>query len=111
MEGRTPLRVDVDHDVETARSLLRVPASATPADVERCFRRLARELHPDQGGDAESFRVLLQAREILQAPRPDAAGRRPPLIVVHRDPWWRGLLQALGHYIKRRPYPPPSRVN
>ncbi|HVM12822.1 MAG TPA: J domain-containing protein [Egibacteraceae bacterium] len=94
---------------ETARLLLRLPATATSDDVERAFRRQARELHPDRGGDPESFRRLLQARALLQEPAP-GTDRRAPLIVVHRAPWWGRLARLLLDLVERRRNPPPPRV-
>lgn len=95
---------------ETARRLLQVPTTARRDDVERSFRRLARELHPDRGGDTESFRRLVQARAVLQGSG-HPAGRREPVIVVHRGPWWRRLAGALLGYIQRRRDLPPPRVS
>ncbi|MDP8930309.1 MAG: J domain-containing protein [Actinomycetota bacterium] len=95
---------------ETARLLLQLPPTATPADVEGSFRRLAHQLHPDRGGDAESFRLLMQARLLLHTSPSESRRRRTPLIVVHRGPWWRRLVHALRAYIERRCNPPPPRV-
>ena len=38
---------------------------ATDAELRRAFRRQARRLHPDMGGDARSFRRLVSAHNIL----------------------------------------------
>jgi hypothetical protein len=95
---------------ETARSLLQLPATATPDDVERAFRRLAQERHPDHGGEAESFCRLLQARAVLHDAGLPPSQLRAPVIVVHRGPWWRRLRRALLHCVYRRRNPPPSRV-
>ncbi len=96
---------------DTARSLLQLPSTASSRDVERSFRRLARTLHPDHGGDTESFRQLVQARAVLLGGVPGAGGRRAPLIVVHRSPWWKRLPRGLLDYIQRRRNPPPPRVS
>lgn len=96
---------------DTARSLLQLSTTATPRDVERSFRRLARERHPDHGGDVESFRRLLQARAVLHAPGGGSPRRRPPVIVVHRGPWWRQLARALLDVVERHRNPPPPRVS
>lgn len=84
---------------ETARSLLRVPATASSDDVDRAFRRLAHGRHPDRGGEAEDFRLLLQARAVLHAGR--SKSPHAPLIVVHRGPWWQRLLRALHRSLGR----------
>lgn len=62
---------------------------ATPEQVKRAYRRLARKHHPDAGGDGEAFRRVQEAYETLADPesrraydRTSAAGRsrgaRPP---------------------------------
>lgn len=88
-----------------ARRALGVPSEATPREVDRAFRRLARQLHPDHGGDVACFRELVHARAVLQ----DATGggSRPPLVVVHRKTWWRRLISALADLVGRQPPPPP----
>ncbi len=96
---------------DTARRLLQLPSAASSRDVEHSFRRLARKLHPDHGGDTESFRLLLQARAVLHGGVPGTEGRRAPLIIVHRGPWWRRLPCGLLRYIQRRRNPPPPRVS
>ena len=52
--------------------LLGVSRSATPDEIKRAFRRLARELHPDTGhGDAEAearFKQVAHAYEVLSDP-------------------------------------------
>lgn len=48
------------------------PASAGNAQVVRAaFRRLSRFAHPDQGGTAEAFQRLVDARDALLAPAPE----------------------------------------
>lgn len=96
---------------ETARRLLQLPSTATPTDVDRSFRRLACVLHPDRGGDTDTFRRLLQARMVLHEVQSDTRTPRPPLIVVHRGPWWRRLTRALCDAVQRRRDPPSPRVS
>ncbi len=96
---------------DTARWLLQLPSTATSRDVERSFRRLASKLHPDRGGDPESFRQLLQARAVLHGGVHGTGGRRAPPIIVHRRPWWRRLPGELLDYVQRRRNPPPPRVS
>ena len=45
--------------------MLAVASTADAADVKRAYRRLAREHHPDHGGDPELFHELQQAFECL----------------------------------------------
>lgn len=39
-----------------------VPEKATVEDVNREFRKLALQYHPDKGGDAERFRIIMEAK-------------------------------------------------
>ena len=48
-----------------ALTVLALPADADDDAVKRAYRRLARELHPDAGGDVEAFRDLQLAYERL----------------------------------------------
>ena len=36
---------------------------ATVSDVKQAFRRLAKKTHPDVGGDAEEFKLIMGAYE------------------------------------------------
>ncbi len=95
---------------DTARRLLELSTTATTTDVDRSFRRLARVLHPDRGGDTEVFRRLVQARAVLRDPERNAEHPRVPRIVVHRGPWWRVVTRALVDVVTRRRRPSPPRV-
>ncbi len=57
---------------------LGVPRDAPPKDIEKAYKRRARDLHPDRGGDPEKFRELKLAYDILRNParraRYDATG-------------------------------------
>lgn len=44
---------------------LGLPRTATDAEARTAYKKLAREHHPDKGGDAEKFKVINQANEIL----------------------------------------------
>jgi hypothetical protein len=77
--------------LEQARALLGVGEDYTKADVVRAFRRAAMKAHPDQGGTAEMFRVLVEARDRLlaalgtSAPPPKAPDYAPKGVqVVYR---------------------------
>ncbi|WP_345480394.1 J domain-containing protein [Amnibacterium soli] len=64
-----------------AAALLGVPATATPAEVQRAYLRAARTTHPDLLPDsdeagrrsaAEAFDRLTRARDVLLEPAPPA---------------------------------------
>ena len=38
-----------------------------PSDLQVAYRRAAKNLHPDQGGDLVAFQTLQRARDILSA--------------------------------------------
>jgi molecular chaperone DnaJ len=45
--------------------VLGVKKDATPEDIKKAFRRLARKHHPDAGGSEEKFKELNEAYEVL----------------------------------------------
>jgi molecular chaperone DnaJ len=48
--------------------ILGIGRNATDDDIKRAYRRRARELHPDTGGDQEAFKELTAAYEVLRNP-------------------------------------------
>jgi molecular chaperone DnaJ len=64
--------------------ILGVQPTATEEEIKKAYRKKAMENHPDKGGDAEEFKKVLDAYEILtgkkQEPRPEQQnpfGRNP----------------------------------
>jgi curved DNA-binding protein CbpA len=49
-------------------ALLGVKRDASPAELNKAFRKKAKELHPDNGGDEEVFKELGQAIRVLRDP-------------------------------------------
>lgn len=49
------------------RGVLGLRGRVGAADIDRAYRRLAREAHPDAGGDPERFRALTAARQAAMA--------------------------------------------
>jgi hypothetical protein len=59
--------------------LLGVPEDYSREDVITAFRRKAKAAHPDAGGTAEMFRVLVEARDrLLAALGTSAPPPKPP---------------------------------
>ena len=46
-----------------ALAVLKLDSGATEQAIDRAYRRLALELHPDKGGDHHAFLILYDARE------------------------------------------------
>lgn len=66
--------------LESRAAALAVLGLADPVDaqvVRRRYRELAMRLHPDRGGDAESFSRLMSARQLLERGGGHGAFRRP----------------------------------
>ena len=49
--------------------VLGISRDASFEEVKRAYRRLVMEHHPDRGGDAEVFKVIQAAYEILESRR------------------------------------------
>ncbi len=64
-----------DHQFCDYYELLQVSPNADPDTIRRIFKHLAKKCHPDlnNGGDAELFRQLLKAHEVLTDPEARAA--------------------------------------
>jgi curved DNA-binding protein CbpA len=51
-----------------AYAVLGLYPQATDEEVKRTFHRLAKQHHPDAGGDGEAYRLISQAYAILRDP-------------------------------------------
>jgi hypothetical protein len=70
------------------RAVLGLPFDATRGEAQRAFRHLAKQTHPDAGGDAAAFRAVAGAWADLGpllppdprpvAPSPHVLAYRPP---------------------------------
>jgi molecular chaperone DnaJ len=49
--------------------ILGVTADASDEEIKRSYRRKARQLHPDAGGDGDGFKELTTAYEVLKNPQ------------------------------------------
>ncbi len=75
------IRPDDAHSRHAALATLGLDTTANTGDIKRAYRRLAREHHPDVGGDRELFDRLSRAYAALldqPAPEPPAVARGRP---------------------------------
>lgn len=81
----------MDHQAAARR--LQVDLDAGPHGVEHAFRRLARQHHPDAGGDPTTFLGLVEARDVLLRWYKRSAGQSEVVITSKWDRWTAGLQQ------------------
>jgi len=55
--------------MKTPWEILEIPQSATPEEIKAAYRKLAKDNHPDVGGDHDKFLEIKQAYETLTAPQ------------------------------------------
>jgi hypothetical protein len=61
------------------RAVLGLPLDATKGEAQRAFRRLAKQTHPDAGGNAADFRAVQSAWSQLSTSLPPSAPARQPV--------------------------------
>lgn len=91
---------------------LGIPKSASPAEIKRAYRRLARQYHPDVTGDdrasTERFKEITEAYEVLSDPRRrraydmfgSASGAPRPAGTPEPDPF-AGFAEAVADVLRR----------
>jgi DnaJ-domain-containing protein 1 len=55
---------------QQALAVLGLPPNATPEQIKRRYRALAKRYHPDRGGDARQMQRIIAAYEILTHEQP-----------------------------------------
>jgi len=78
--------------------VLGVARDATPDEIKKAYRRLARELHPDvnPGADAsERFKLVTHAYDVLSDADQRAEENDPPLKALLKEPAEIALLEEL----------------
>jgi len=88
-------------DGTSARAALGLPPDASRYDVKRAFRSLAKQSHPDRGGDRATFEHLTRAYDIACASAMVQPREHPFLIP-------RLAVTAWAAPIPRRPSRPSS---
>lgn len=63
MSNANPARAMVQR--QQALAVLGLPSSATPDDIKRRYRQLAKRYHPDLGGDQREMQRIVAAYEYL----------------------------------------------
>lgn len=70
-----------------ALTALGLPPTATPDEVERAYRELAKQAHPDRGGNVEQFKRLqaIYEQAKLQAARRGSSAQKPQAAATAGD--------------------------
>ncbi|MGH9138784.1 MAG: J domain-containing protein [Acidimicrobiales bacterium] len=94
----------------TLYDTLGVEPGASAADIKRAYRRLARTLHPDAGGDPAAMRAVNEAWIVLSDPARRRAYdgellRTPP--VADQPPWDDAGRPSLADLLDDRPLARP----
>jgi len=55
--------------MENYYEILGVSENATPEEIKKAFRELAKKHHPDRGGNAEKFKKIVEAYRVLSDPK------------------------------------------
>ncbi|KAL3941975.1 MAG: hypothetical protein SGBAC_003749 [Bacillariaceae sp.] len=64
-QGNGPLTTSRKNEKETPYAILGVDKNASPADIKKAYRRLARIHHPDKGGSASEFEKIARAYQTI----------------------------------------------
>ena len=64
---------------------------ASDAEVRKAYRQAAKRNHPDKGGDAETFKKINEAWQVLGDPEKRQARRLGRHECPHARAWWSGV--------------------
>lgn len=82
--------------------VLDVPKTATPAEIKRAYKRMAKKHHPDRGGDAKQMVLINKAHDTLMDPAKrehyDATGEDKPQTAIDIEAR-NSIMQCFGAYI------------
>ena len=92
---------------EDPRAVLGLPLDATRDEAQRAFRHLAKQTHPDAGGDPAAFRAVADAWAELGTLLPH--GRRPPAPSPHAAAYRHAVSRVV--WAEARPAPQPVRTD
>jgi len=92
-------------DREEPRAVLGLPLDATRLEAQRAFRRLAKQTHPDAGGDPAIFRAVAGAWAELGALLPHVSHR--PIPSPHAEAYRVPVSRVV--WAEARPSVPPVR--
>lgn len=94
----------------TLYEVLGVPRDADAATIKAAYRKLAKKHHPDKGGDAEEFKKVQKAYDILSNPdrrqRYDAGEEEPRAERSVEDQAVEFILQGFDQVLEMEDLPP-----
>lgn len=86
-----------------ALKILGLEGSASEKEINKRFRTLAKDKHPDKGGDPAEYKKLSEAYEYLKNPPPEPQ---------RRQGWGGGFSQPVGfRRVRVNIQPPPQPIN
>lgn len=87
-------------------NILGVSKNSTPDEIKQAYRKLVKEHHPDRGGDAEHFKKINEAYEILkdQQKKSEYDTPRPEFKFTSSNANMNDFHDLFGHFFKQQPH-------